>query len=173
MVLSKRAMYCHFPTGKVPWNQAAVPRHVHGLVLNLVMHMIQNYLYSAWLNIWLTAILPRFQGASICRPAPPISSRARPRVKICAIAPEKKGRPGCYAKLLTAQEVFQPIPGLGWTSISGSTWCKENGELQLLAVSCKETCSCEPWLRACRASVGCMCTHFATASFSDCSTQPM
>ena len=57
---------------------------------------------------------------------------------------KRKADPCCYAKLLTAQEVFQSIPDLGWTSISGSTRCKENGEFQLLAHSCKETCSCEP-----------------------------
>ena len=55
---------------------------------------------------------------------------------------EKKGRTVCYARLLTAQEVFQSIPGLGcncirwWHGEPTSTCCKENGEWQLLAHSC-------------------------------------
>ena len=51
-----RAMYLHVPTGNVTVLEAgcaAAPRHVHGLddPANLVVHMIQHYMYSAWLNI--------------------------------------------------------------------------------------------------------------------------
>ena len=45
-----------------------------------------------------------------------------------------------YAKLTTAQDAFRPIPGLGCN-------LRENGELQLHAHSCNETCSCDcGWL---------------------------
>ena len=43
--------------------------------------MIQHYMYSSLLNIWSTARFSGLQGASLCRLAPPILSRARPRGK--------------------------------------------------------------------------------------------
>ena len=33
---------------------------------------------------------------------------------------------------------------LGVIASVTAPWCKENGELQLFALSCKENCSCEP-----------------------------
>ena len=86
------------------------------------------------------------------------------------LSSEKKGRSCCYAKLLTAQ-VFQPIPGVGWTSISGSTRCKENGELQLLAISCNAEQNCHDSGHA-ELVLGCMCARFAMLLlvFSDSST---
>ena len=49
-------MYLHVPTGTVTVLEAgcaAVPRHAHCLddLANLVVHMIQHYMYSAWLNM--------------------------------------------------------------------------------------------------------------------------
>ena len=57
--------------------------YIHCLdgLANLVMHMMIHYMYSAWLNIWSTAILPRLQGTSLCGAAPPILSHGWPCVK--------------------------------------------------------------------------------------------
>ena len=81
------------------------------------------------------------QGA--CSPAPPPHHVRPPRVEF--MLHRIFERPACVvycARLLTAQDVFWPVPGLGCNCNSGGTWCKENGELQLHAHSCKETRSC-------------------------------
>ena len=145
-------MYLHVPTGNVTVLEAgcaAVPRYVHCLddPANLVVHMIQHYMYSAWLKYMIDCKITKVSRCIALQPSPAHSITCTTTCKNLCYLPlslEKKGRSCCYAKLLTTQEVFQPTPGLGWTSISGSTWYKENGELQLLAVSCEETCSCEP-----------------------------
>ena len=156
-------------------NHAAVPRHVHCLdgLVNLVMHMIATTLHVQCFAKYNCKIFRVVRG---CRPAPPIIYHVHDHVEnLCYLPDEtrkKEGRPGCYTRLLTAQDVFQSIPGLECNCISDSTWCKENGELQLFALSCKEICSCEPWLWSCRVSVGCMYTRVATLLlvFSDSPT---
>ena len=125
--LSKSYMYTMFQQAtSQSWN-LAVPRHtLLGWSSKPSYAMIQHCLYSSLLNIWSTARFSGLQGAALCRPAPPILSRARPRGNFFLLSPWKhvKRKPyswSCYTRLLTAQEIFQPIPGLGCNCISNST----------------------------------------------------
>ena len=129
---------------QLSWTHAAVPRHVHCLddLVNLVMHMIATTLHVQCFAKYNCKIFRVARCISLQTSPAHNYHVPRPRVKICAVTHVKWKADLAVMQVYSLQR--KSIPGLGCNCISGSSWCKENGELQLLALSCKETCSCEP-----------------------------